>query len=201
MAKKNFKAIIGDGIALALPLAVLLYVFIKIIEFIQKTISPIAKKLGMDTFLGDITVTVLALVLLLVFFLACGLFMQFGIVSKMRDSIESIILRFFPSLNILKTLLAERFETENATAFWKPVLLQQSHSFSFALLVEESPTVGVFFILDKNSLQEGKTEILKREQYTYTHVDAAKMRKCVKQYGAGSSELIAGILSKSTGAV
>jgi len=197
MAKTTFKKILGDGIALAVPLGVVLYVFSKIVAVIQKTISPLAEKYGMDTFLGDITITVLALVVLLLLILAFGLFMQFSIVTKIRDGIEEIILRFIPSLNQLKTVLAERFDRENATSFWKPVLLQQSHAYCFAFLVEESPAIGVFFILDRNSLNEGKTEILKKEEYTYTNIDPAEMRKCLKQYGAGSAELIAGLLSKS----
>jgi uncharacterized membrane protein len=197
MAKKKFKVILGDGIALAVPLAVVFYVFSKIIAVIQKAISPIAGKYGIDTFLGDITLTVLALFVLFIMILAFGLFMQFSFVASIRDSIEEIILRFIPSLNQLKTVLAERFDREHATSFWKPVLLQQSHAYCFAFLVEESPEIGVFFILE-NSLHEGKTEILKREEYTYTHVEPADMRKCLKQYGAGSTALIARLLATST---
>ncbi len=195
MAKNKFKSILGDGIALAVPLAVVLYVFGKIIAVIQKTISPIAEKYGMDTFLGDITITVLALMVLFVFMLVLGLFMQFRFVTKIRDSIEEIILRFIPSLNQFKTLLAERFDREHATSLWKPVLLHQSDGYCFAFLVEESPEIGVFFILE-SSLHEGSTEILKREAYTYTPVDPADMRKCMKQYGAGSAALIGRLMVK-----
>jgi|GEM_PF-2260367 hypothetical protein len=190
MAKNKLKSILGDGIALAVPLAVVLYVFGKIIAVIQKAISPVAGKYGIDTFLGDITLTVLALLVLLLLILALGLFMQFPVVTKIRDSIEEIILRFIPSLNQLKTVLAERFDREHATSFWKPVLLEQSDTYGFAFLVEESAEIGVFFKLEGNSFHEGKTKILKRKHYTYTHVEPAEMRKCLKQYGIGSTELI-----------
>jgi uncharacterized membrane protein len=194
MAQKKLKTILGDGIALALPLAVVFYIFAKIVAVIQKIISPIAGKYGIDTFLGDVTLTVLALLVLLLLMLALGLFMQFPVVTKIRDSIEGIILRFIPSLNQLKTVLAERFDREHATSSWKPVLLEQSDIYCFAFLVEESPEIGVFFILE-NSLHEGKTEILKKEEYTYYHVDPADMRKILKQYGAGSTELIGRLMA------
>ena len=190
MSNKKIKNIIGDGIALAVPLAVVMYVFAKVVEVVKKWITPVAGKLGIDSILGGLTLTIIAFIVIAIIVILLGFLMQLGFVSTIRDQVESILLRFFPALNVLKAMLADKLKMENANTAWKPVILNHSNKYNFAFKIEESEEMGVFFIIKGTSTHEGETAILEKDTYSYTKVDAHDMRKCLSHFGIGSTTLI-----------
>ncbi|MEX0635291.1 MAG: hypothetical protein WD135_00880 [Ferruginibacter sp.] len=190
MKKNKFKQILADGIALAVPLAVVMYVFAKVVIVFKKWITPIAIQLGIDSILGGLTLTIFTFIGILIMILLLGLLMQFGFVSLIRVKLESILLRFIPALNVLKAILADKLKMENAKSAWKPVILDHSNKYNFAFKVEESEDMGVFFILNGTSIHEGEIAILEKENYSYALVDAHDMKKTLSNFGIGSIGLI-----------
>lgn len=189
MQKKSLKSILGSGIALAIPLVVVLYVFSKLLGVMQKSIKPLAEGMGIDSVFGKFTLTFLAVAAILLFVMLLGILMQFAFVSALRDQVESIIIKFFPSLNNFKAMMADQFKGDLDDNVWKSVVLQQGSKYNFAFLVEESEKIGVFFILG-SSINSGSAQYLTRGEYAYFHVDSMAMRKCIKQTGVGAAKLI-----------
>ena len=55
MSQFKFKTTLVRGLALGIPIAVILYVFIRILVVIEKLISPAAEAIGIQRLLGEIT--------------------------------------------------------------------------------------------------------------------------------------------------
>ncbi len=189
MKDKSLKSLFINGIALAIPLVVVLYVFSKLLNVAHKTIRPLAESMGVDSIFGKFTLTIFAIVVILLFMLLLGVFMQFSFVKSLRDQVESVIIKFFPALNNFKALMADQFKGDIAESAWKSVVLRQGKKYNFAFLVEESENIGVFFVLG-NSINAGSTTYLTKGEYTYFPVDAMAMRKCLKQNGVDAAKLI-----------
>ena len=61
---------------LAIPLAIVLYVFGRIVGIFKKIIAPLAAKMGIDRILGELTLTIFAIALIILIILLLGLLMQ-----------------------------------------------------------------------------------------------------------------------------
>ncbi len=190
MKKNGFRSLLADGIALGLTLAVVGYILYKVIEKIQELIEPIATKLGIEKIIGGITITVLSLVALFIIFVILGGLMRLRIVALFRDQVESIMLRIFPFLNRIKALVANELHRENATKSWQPVLLRKGGEYFLALKTEESEDVGVFYFIKGDSVRDGETKIMKKEEYRYTHIDTVDFLELIRGYGAGIGSII-----------
>jgi uncharacterized membrane protein len=190
MKNKAFRVILADGIALGLTLAVLGYILFKVIEEVRKVIAPIAEKLGIDRFLGGLTLTILALFVIFILVIILGYMMRLSVVSHFRDQLETVLLRFFPFLNRIKAMVADEIHRENATNSWMPVVLQKGGEFIMAFKIEESEHVGVFFCIKGNSPSDGETKTFKKEEYRYVHMDSIVFMQMIRAYGIGLSSFI-----------
>ena len=187
---KKLKQIIGDGVALAIPMAVIAYVLFKAHKVMKDGIGTIAEKLGIHELFGKLTLSILALVAIMLIILAMGLLMQLAIVNRVRKDVESVILKFFPSLNRVNAMMADRFDREEESTTWKPVILHQSGKYRFAFLIEEKDELGVFFVVKGSTVSEGDTEILEKKGYSYTPVVTQDMKKVLNHYCVGATDLV-----------
>ena len=190
MLSKKVRQILADGIALSVPIGIILYLVIWTLGMLEKAVAPLAERLGVQTLFGGMTLTVLSLLLMAVFVLLMGLIMQIGFVSRMRDGVESVILRFLPSLNHVKTLVGDMIDREHAMPGWRSVVLKLHDTHCFAFLVEETSETGVFFHLKGTNLTTGEILILDKGGYNYTFVETEEMRRCLKHFGKGAAALI-----------
>ncbi len=186
---KKFKQIVGDGLAITIPVLVILYVFHKAHQVLQVGIAPLAEKMGVHDIFGRITMAVLAALALVVLVLIMGLMMHFAVMRVLRGALESIVLRFFPFLNEFKAMMADKLDREGNNA-WRSVALYREHEIRFAFLVEEKDGFGSFILLKGPKVSDGEMVILKEGTYRYKAVDTSDMLKVVKQYGAGASDLL-----------
>ncbi len=73
MSKTKFKTVLGRGIALAIPVAIVLYVFLRIIGMLKKALAPVAADIGIQHIWGELTLTIFAIILIvgkeIIFFL------------------------------------------------------------------------------------------------------------------------------------
>jgi hypothetical protein len=65
----------------------------------------LANKFGVENILGELTLTFLAILLILAIIFLLGLLMQVDLIANLRQSIEALILKFVPSLNHLNPRL------------------------------------------------------------------------------------------------
>jgi hypothetical protein len=186
----SFKKTFINGIALALPLSVVAYVVFRIIAIFEKIITPFAKSIGVDTIFGEITLTLLAIISMLIIAFILGLFMRFSFVANIRRQLETMILQVVPSLNHLKLLAAEKLDLENAVTKWKPVLVKMGEEYLPAYLIEEAADWISIAKVKAPTIQPGDTITVKKTAIQYIEISMNEMRNCSKQFGKGYISLI-----------
>jgi hypothetical protein len=186
----SFKKTIARGIALALPLGIVAYIFLRFVRLFEKIISPFAKKFGVESIFGDITLTLLAIIAILVITFLLGLLMQFSFVSNIRKQIEAVVLKVFPSLNHLKLMAAEKLDIENAVTNWTPVLLKKGEEYLPAFIIEEAGEWITLAKVKAPSTEPGDILVTKRNEVSYTQISMKEMKNFNKQFGKGYISVI-----------
>ncbi|MEY2916893.1 MAG: hypothetical protein RIS73_607 [Bacteroidota bacterium] len=185
MASFSIKKTIINGIALALPLGIVFYVLTRFIEIFEKLIAPIAQKIGIENFFGKITLTVLAIAVIIIITFLLGLLMQFSFVKKNRRYLEEWILKLVPSLNQLKLMAEEKLDIENTTSNWKPVLLKNGEQYLPAYIIEENEEWITMAKIKIPTIDPGDLLITKKSAITYTEITMKELRQFNKQFGRG----------------
>jgi len=190
MASFSLKNTIGRGIALALPLSIVLYVIYKFIKIFEKVIAPFANKFGVEHVLGEITLTFFAVLVMLVIIFLLGLLMQIPLVRNMRLYIEGWILKFVPSLNHLKLLAVEKMDLDNATTNWKPILLLKGDQYLPAFIIEENNEWITLALAKAPSTEPKDMLIVKKSSISYKEITMKQMSDFNKQFGKGYLSVI-----------
>lgn len=187
-----FKKALGRGLALAIPLAIVLYVFAKIVGVFTKIIAPVAHKIGVAHILGELTLTIFAIILIILIILFLGLLMRIAVVATIRTQVEDIILKFVPSLNQLKLLAADTLDLEDAETTWRPVLLyvKEKGKYSPAFVVEEDDERVTLFVLFETAMQKGEVAVYDRERITLTPLSFTQLHAANRAAGKGFLSLI-----------
>jgi hypothetical protein len=184
------KKIFFRGLALAVPLGIVGYVFYRILHIIERIISPVTIKLGIHRILGGATITILALLLILLFILLLGLLMKISVVSGIRQKMEDTILKFVPSLNYLRLMGADKLDPEDSHNNWKPVLLNAEGKYHAAFIVEETETLITLFVSKGTSLKEGEILTTHKKDITVIPATFEQLDKFSKGFGKGFISLI-----------
>ena len=133
----QIKKILASGLALAVPMGIIVYVFIKFIGIFEKLIEPISKKFGIEKILGELTLTFFAVFVLLMLIFLLGMLMRLSIVKRFSQFTEEIVLKIFPSFSYLKTVGAEKLDIQYAENTWKPVVVIKENEMFPAFLVDD----------------------------------------------------------------
>jgi hypothetical protein len=190
MSAFSLKQTMGRGIALALPLAIVVYVIYRFIKIFEKILGPVAKKMGVDSILGEITITFFAVLTLLVIAFLLGLLMRIPIVFELRKHVEGWILKFIPSLNHLKLMAAEKLNLENAVTQWKPVLYLKADQYVPAYLIEENADWITLASVKTPGTEPGSIMIFRKTTVTYQEISMKQMAEFNKGFGKGYLTLL-----------
>lgn len=192
MSTFSLKKTIFNGITLAIPLGIILYVLMRIMGVLQKAITPIAQKIGIDRLFGQITLTILVVFVILVLIFVCGLLMRLHFIKGFRSYIEGMIIRVVPSLNHLKLIAAEKLDVQSETLQWKPVLLWRKNEEEYvsAYIIEETNDWIIIAITNMPSTEPGQVLITKKSVVTYKEITMTEMQEHNKLFGKGYLSLI-----------
>ena len=190
MYKFSIKTILFNGIALALPLAVVAYIVFRFFVIFEKMVLPAAKLFHIATVSGEVTLTILAILFMLLLAFLLGLLMQISYVSNSRKLLEDLILKIIPSLNNLKLIAADKLETDDAAGAWKPVLLEYSEGIIPSYLIEETETLATFSKVKIPGTEPGEIVILRKDSMVYTEISISQLRISSRQFGKGLISLI-----------
>ncbi|WP_259069299.1 hypothetical protein HDF24_13840 [Mucilaginibacter sp. X4EP1] len=192
MSKTKFKTVLGRGIALAVPMAIVLYVFARIVEALKKLIGPVAADIGVEHVWGRLTLTIFAIALMILIILALGLLMQVAVVATVRTQVEDIILKFIPSLNQLKLMAADTLDLDAEEIAWKPVLLYtiEKAKYNPAFLVEEDEEMVTVFLCLETNIRKGEVLIVNKEKVKLIPITFTELHKCSRAAGKGYIEII-----------
>ena len=185
MSKFSLKSTIFRGIALAFPLSVVLYVLYKFMKIFESLISPIAKKYNIEHIFGEITLTFFAVLAMLAVAFLLGLLMRIKLVAILRGEVESLVLKFVPSLNYLELMAADRLNADNINLNWKPVLvLKGDQCFPAYVLEENEEWITLATVRIPNTDPSGMM-LIKQNSIKCIPITMKEMRVCNKQFGKG----------------
>lgn len=184
MKKINFKQTFINGLFLALPLLAILYLGIKIIRIIEKVISPIANQMGIQRLLGELTLTIFAILILLILFFILGVFLHLKLLSDLNKQVESLAYKLIPQLYKLKTFAISENEYTSETA-WKTVILQEGDDWVPAYITEENEKLITFFIPDAPDGKSGAVKMMDAEKAKFHPVDGRKFHAFMRSFGKG----------------
>ena len=192
MNTKKFKQVLGRGIMLAIPLAIVLYVFGRIIGIFSKVIEPLAAKMGIQRIWGELTLTVFAIILIIMIVLLLGLLMQIAVVSTIKTEVEDIILKFIPSLNQLNLMAADNLDLDSSEISWRPVLFytKEKAKYNPAFVVEEDDQWVTLFVCYETSIRKGEISIINKEKISIIPITYNQLHKCSRAAGKGYIEII-----------
>jgi len=190
MSQFKFKTTLVRGLALGIPIAVILYVFIKILVVIEKLISPAAEAIGIERLAGEITLTLLALVIIMMFVLMLGLLTRIRKVENIRTEMESLVLKFIPSLYQLKAMADDKLELQNAKDTWKPVILLHENKYSAAFIIEEDGDLITLLVSKTVTMSDTEILVTKKSEVKTIPVNYMDLQKCSKAFGKGFISLI-----------
>ena len=175
MSQFKFKTTLVRGLALGIPIAVILYVFIKILVIIEKLISPAAEAIGIQRLLGEVTLTILALSVIMLFVLLLGLLTRIRKVETIRTEMESLVLKFIPSLYQLKAMA---------------VILLHENKYSAAFIIEEDGDLITLLVSKTVTMSDTEILVTKKSEVKTIPVNYMDLQKCSKAFGKGFISLI-----------
>ncbi len=166
MKFSGLKTTLIRGLTLAVPLAIVGYVLIRVIQIIRKLITPIATKIGIHHVLGNATLSIITVLLIILFIFGLGLLMQIRIVLRLRQRLENTILHFAPSLNYFKLMADDKLKVTDSQNEWKPVLVFSEEKYNAAFIVEETEQLVTLFVSKGTSLKDGEIMTVYRKDVT-----------------------------------
>jgi hypothetical protein len=184
------KKALANGLALAVPLGIVFYAVLQLIRFFEKLLGPLSKKFGVEKILGELTLTIFAAFILLLFVFLLGLLMRFSFMKIFSSYLEEIVLKIFPSFAFLKTVGAEKLGIENVDNTWRPVLVQKTNECFPAFLIEEKGEwINLVKVKAPNS-EIGDILIVRKEGVELHDITHKEMKALNKQYGKGYLPLV-----------
>ncbi|WP_336516387.1 hypothetical protein [Pollutibacter soli] len=190
MRKFSLNQTLVNGFTLAVPLIVILYILAKVVITLQKVIGPLAERLHINRIFGEVTLTILACIILLIFIFFLGVLMYIPVISKLKDVFEDWMLRLIPSLNQLKLLMKEKFERDSEKATWRSVLVLRDNEYAPAYVTEENDQwVSIAFIKAPHGSAEDMI-VVRKTDIEYKEVPMSTMIRVGRLYGKGLIRLV-----------
>ena len=105
---------------------------------------------------------------------------------------ESLVLKFIPSLYQLKAMADDKLELQNAKDTWKPVILLHENKYSAAFIIEEEGDLITLLVSKTVTLSDIEILITKKSEVKTIPVNYMDLQKCSKAFGKGFISLING---------
>lgn len=190
---KRFLSVMFSGIMFAIPLGIVIYLFSKIVNSLERLVEPLANAVGVQRLLGEFALLIISVAIIMLFCFALGLLLQRAAVLRVvGDSIEGLAVRVIPSLGLLKSMAGEKLEIQVKNS-WTGILLQDGDSWIPAFLIEENERWQTVFIPEAPAGDGGEVRVFARGSITFREVDLGVVRAALRVYGHGlASELDAG---------
>lgn len=188
MKQFDFRQTFINGLFLALPVLAILYLGFMVVQVIEKVIAPIAGKIGVQHLMGEITLTIFALVILIILFFILGLLLHVNILRGLNIQVESIAYKLVPQLYELKALTTDD-DKASPTSGWKPVLLLEGEGWVPAYITEENEKWISVFLPESPDGKNGTVKILESGTARYKAIEGMRLLAIIHHYGKGMIDL------------
>lgn len=185
--KSNFKANMIYGLAVIVPIAIIIVVIAKLVEVLEK----IAKSIGLHTNFGAGLAIILALVFLLLLCYVAGALVHTQIGALSFDKFEKKLLLRIPGYRIISNIL-KGFAEEQIEAY-RPALIQLGppgiEVLGFVMDEKDNDTLTVF-VPSIPAITIGALHIVERNRVTLLDASHLGIVNCIAEWGVGSSRFI-----------
>ena len=181
------------GILFLVPGIVLLILLEKALAFTHKFVDPLAEYIPVHSVIGLRTPVFLAIGLLLLLCFLAGFFARTALAQKVVGGLERALLSNLPGYEFLKRMGESMLGVEREGAY-PAVLLRFDNYWQIGFRVEvlENGRVAVFIPGVPNA-NAGAVYLVSPDRVSPVGVPPARMLKCLKRLGVGSSALLRGL--------
>lgn len=180
---ENFRNTILSGILFLLPVFVIAVILQRAWKGLTGFGTKLAKTLGLETVGGfSVGPVITTLALLLIFFL-CGLLVRIAMVSKVRNWLESSILKFIPGYVIYKAKMESKLLPP--TDKRQPVLVQLNNAWKPGLLIEQHEDKAVVFMPRTPETDTGEVWVIEASHIKPLSMTAKQFSKSLELSGYG----------------
>jgi hypothetical protein len=190
MKENKVKTAFALGLVIILFLAAISYVLFKLGGLLKPVINPIAHKLGMQNDLGEVAITLLAILAIVILVFVLGWIALLPSVSVYKNKLENLLLKIYPPLNYLKVMADEKLKVDTARSGWKPVLALVSDQYLPAFIIEENEewlTLSVLYVPNSDPME---VLIARKDSIQYIPMTTEQMLQNNRLYGKGHLSLI-----------
>ncbi len=111
-------------------------------------------------------------------------------IANLKVHVESLVLRFIPSLNHLKLMAAEKLNEEDAVTNWKAVLVIKGDQCFPAYIIEENEEWITLAKVGTTNTSPVGMMITEKSSVKCISITMEQMRVCNKQFGKGYVDMI-----------
>ncbi|MDN3723543.1 DUF502 domain-containing protein [Aequorivita sp. SDUM287046] len=191
------KTTLIGGLFFIFPLALFIFLLLKIIEIFRRITAPIADKIDISFFGEETMARIIAvLILLLVCFIA-GLVARRKKSSPVKDWIETNIFSNIPGYTLVKgmTERAAGFESKNLK---EVVLVNIEEVWQVGFLMDRvDMDINVVFIPSAPNPMEGDVVLVKNERLKKLDIDEINVIKIYRKLGQDFRQILEGKIDKS----
>lgn len=186
------------GILFMVPGVVLVIILEKALALTHKFVDPLAEHIPVHSVIGLRTPVFLAIGLLLLICFFAGFFARTALAQKVVGGLEGAVLSNLPGYEFLKRMGESMLGVEREGAY-PAVLLRFDDSWQIGFRVEvlENGLVAVFIPGVPNA-NAGAVYLVSPDRVSPVGVPPARMLKCLKRLGVGSSALLRGLAINAT---
>jgi hypothetical protein len=198
MKKTKIRTAFALGLVITLVFTVIFYILFRLGGLLEPVIIPIAHKLGMQNDLGEIAVSLLGLLFIVVIVFVLGWIALLPAVSKYKNKFETLLLKIYPPLNYLKAMEEERLKVDTERAGWKPVLALMYDQYWPSFIVEENEewvTLSVLYVPNSDPME---VVIARKADTPMIPMTTKQMLHYNRAYGKGHLSLIPPTPKKSS---
>jgi uncharacterized membrane protein len=181
------------GILFMVPGIVLVIILEKSLALTHKFVDPLAEHIPVHSVIGLRTPLFLAIGLLLMICFFAGFFARTMLAQKIVRGLEGAVLANLPGYEFLKRMGESMLGVEREDAY-PTVLLRFDDSWQIGFQIEalENGLVAVFIPGVPNA-SSGRAYLMSPDRVSPIGVQPARMLKCLKRLGVGSSALLRGL--------
>jgi len=192
------KTTLIGGLFYIIPLVLLIYLIVTVIEIFRRIITPIANKIDISFFGGEITSRILAALLLLLICFIAGLLAKKKKTSPIKDWVEGNILSNIPGYTLIKgmTDTAAGFNSNNLK---EVVLVNIEEVWQIGFLMERiDDDISVVFIPGAPNPMAGDVVLVKKDRLRKLNIDEISVIKIYRKLGIDSKKILDGKINIST---
>lgn len=194
----NFiKSTIYSGIIFSIPLAIVLFLLLKVIKSIIEYTEPFVKSLGIQTIFGRFTMIIVVIVLIFFIFFLAGLLLKLRFARLIHNNVDLFALKYIPGYDKIisqsKMVIDEKLNRKNNLYdSWQCYLIKTSQYWRLVFLINnKSEKITLFYPASPDPMS-GNVRFISRTDFESLEKIAVETGEAIthmKKYGDGIAEL------------